>query len=171
MKVILLSGKAEHGKTTAAEQIVNKLKNAKIVPLAKKMKEQAMMIGWDGKKDEKGRKLLQEISWPIKHYHGVDIYAKWCYEQALGLDYLIVDDCRMMAEVDYFKKLLSENTIDDLKIIRIVRPNYTSSLTPEQLKDVSETELDNYNFDYYVINDETPEELGLKMLDIIKKGS
>lgn len=166
MKIIGVSGKAECGKSTACKQVD---KN-KIIPLAKRMKEQAMMLGWDGKKDEKGRRLLQEISWPVKHYFGIDIYAKWCYEQALEkqLDILLVDDVRMMAEVNYFKQLEKDGLIEKFVLVRIKRPGHISKLTKEQLQDISETELDNYSFDYIIVNDSSIEELGNKLKEIIK---
>lgn len=168
MIVIGFSGKAEHGKTTAAQaykKIINdsvpELK-VEIIPLAKRMKEQAKMVGWDGQKDEKGRRLLQEISWPIKHYHGEDIYAKWCYEQALeqNLDILLIDDVRMFAEVCYFDNLFDIGEIDAFYLIRIDRPNYKSHLTEEQLKDISETQLDNYTFDIEISNTSSIDVLG-----------
>lgn len=168
MIVIGLSGKAEHGKTTAANLIRPELEKlgykTDIVPLAKRMKEQAKMLGWDEKKDEKGRRLLQEISWPIKHYFGEDIYAKWCLEQAqkAKLDILLIDDVRMLAEVNYFKQAQKEGLIDKFILARIYRPGHISKLTKEQLEDVSETQLDNYNFDCYIKNDKTKEELKLQ---------
>ena len=64
MKIILISGKAEAGKTTAANIIKYYLcgigKRAAIVPYGQYVKDTAKMIfGWDGQKDENGRKLLQ----------------------------------------------------------------------------------------------------------------
>ena len=37
--------------------------------------------------------------------------------------------------------------------IRVERPNHTSKLTPEQLKNPSETALDSYSFDFVITND------------------
>ena len=173
MKKIIIgfSGKAEAGKTTAANAFLEKLAPKDlfdgIVPLAKKMKEQARYLGWDGKKDEKGRRFLQEVSWPIKHYLGEDIYAKWVIEDAnrSNLNVLLVDDVRMLAEVNYFKSLPK----DEYKfvLVRIERPNHVSKLTPAQLADVSETQLDNYESDYHVVNDGSIEELGDKLSEIL----
>lgn len=173
MIVIGFSGKAEHGKTTAAnayKKILNKTSlKTEIIPLAKRMKEQAKMLGWDGEKDEKGRRLLQEISWPVKHYFGEDVYAKWCYEQAKDLDILLIDDVRMMAEVNCFKQMEKDGVIDGFYLIRINRPNYKSKLTEEQLKDVSETQLDDYLFEYRITNDSTIDKLGENVNKIMKE--
>lgn len=173
MKKIIIgfSGKAEAGKTTAANAFLEKLEPKDlfngIVPLAKKMKEQARYLGWDGKKDEKGRRFLQEVSWPIKHYLGEDIYAKWVIEDACrsNLNVILVDDVRMLAEVNYFKSLPKDEY--EFILVRIERPNHVSKLTPEQLADVSETQLDDYDFDYRVVNDGTIEELGDKLSEIL----
>lgn len=169
MLVIGLSGKAEYGKTTLAQYASKEFLNCGIVPLAKKMKEQAKYLGWNGEKDEKGRRFLQEISWPIKHYLGNDIYAKWCYEDAQkqGLDILIIDDVRMLAEIIYFQKLAYAGEID-FRMIRVNRPGHISKLTPEQLQDVSETQLDDYSFDYYIENDGKTNKAGEELVQLIK---
>lgn len=165
MKVILLSGKAESGKTYHANIICEMLNNmgyiAVVVPLAKKLKEQAKMLGWDGKKDERGRTLLQKLSDPIKAYHGKDCYARWALQDAFeecvkkdthneGKYVLICDDVRMRDEIDFF---------DDFQKIsvRIKRPGHVSSLSEEQLNDKTETALDDYNFDMEVINQGVPQ--------------
>ena len=170
MIIVGFSGKAENGKTYFANKLKNILEEngyaAHIQPLAKIMKEQAKMLGWNGEKDEKGRRLLQEISWPVKHYHGEDIYAKWCLEQGQkALDeinpdrtkqFLLVDDVRMLAEVNLFTKLSKEQNIPFI-LVRITRPGWKSKLNEEQLKDCSETQLDDYDFKVRITNEGTPE--------------
>lgn len=174
MIIIGFAGKARYGKTTAADAIkpwlIEQGYKVDIQPLAKIMKEQAMNVGWDGKKDEKGRRLLQEISWPVKHYHGEHIYAKWALEAAENkdLDIMLIDDVRMMAEVNYYTECKANGRIEDFILVRIERPNFVSDLTPEQLADCSETQLDNYHFDNVIQNDGTIEELAEKIKPIIK---
>lgn len=163
MKVIGLSGKAENGKTFFANLLKPKLeaKGYKVViqPLAQVMKEQARMLGWDGKKDEKGRKFLQTFTFPVKEYNGETCYAKWAYERALEkeADIMLIDDVRMFPEVNYYKGLAENGEIESWTLIRIERPGYVSSLSPEQLNHITETQLDDYDFDLRVSNpgDET----------------
>lgn len=165
MKIILLSGKAESGKTYHANIICEKLNKmgytAVVVPLARKLKEQAKMLGWDGKKDERGRTLLQKLSDPIKAYHGRDCYAKWAlqdaYEECVKKDsynegkyVLICDDVRMRDEIDFFDGFEKIS-------VRIERPGHKSSLSEEQLNDKTETALDDYHFDMKVINQGVPQ--------------
>lgn len=59
-------------------------------------------------------------------------------------DYVIIPDCRFENELNRF------NDDWDITTVRVNRLNFTSNLTPEQLKHPSETALDNYNFDYVI---------------------
>ena len=163
MIIIGFSAKAEHGKTFLANILENELSKkgytAIIQPLAKKMKEQAKLCGWDGYKDERGRRLLQEFSKPIKHYHGSHIYAKWAIDEVKEKFgdgdnvVMLIDDVRMHDEMNYIKDSPYENYF-----IRLNRPGYESSLTAEQRMDETETQLDNYkDFDLYLDNDGTME--------------
>lgn len=169
MLIIGISGKAEHGKTTSAnilkkaiEEVydTSKLKVG-IISLAESLKESAKAVGWDGLKDVKGRRLLQELSWPIKHYHGENCYARWLVKKAENqkLDIVIVDDVRMYAEVEYFTEDCAKSGHETM-LIRINRPNYVSQLTDEQKKDLSETQLDTYSrFAFVFENSDSLEEL------------
>lgn len=177
VQIFAFSAKAMSGKTTFTNFLVKNIKGKKVVisPMAKRLKEQAKDIGWDGQKDEKGRTLLQELSWPIKHYYGMRIYAKWAIDDALreNPDIILIDDLRMLEEVRYLKSLENEKRqyIDfKVRIIRLENPNCKSILTAKQLADVSETEMDTYTeFDERIMNDGGLEELEQKALDFITK--
>ena len=150
MKIILISGKAEAGKTTAANIIKYYLcgigKRAAIVPYGQYVKDTAKMIfGWDGQKDENGRQLLQ--------WWGTDVVRKknenfWVntvmrFADVLDgeIDYLIIDDCRFHNEVELWKHEC------DYLTLRIERPGHDNALNDEQRKHPSETALDDYEFD------------------------
>lgn len=163
MKVIGISGKAEHGKTYTCN-ILRELyeeqgKKVEIVPLALILKEYAFDLGWDGQKDSKGRTLLQDLGKVLKSYHGGDCFARWAYQKALekDLDIMLVDDMRMLDEVEFFKLMAktSDTSLDDFKLYRVIRKDYENSLTEEQRNDISETALDNYDFDLYLQNNGT----------------
>jgi len=47
------------GKSTMAEMLSSHYKNSFIIPFAKDVKEFASQMGWNGEKDDKGRRLLQ----------------------------------------------------------------------------------------------------------------
>jgi hypothetical protein len=62
----MVSGRAGSGKSTFSNYCIDYLKSlghrATLVPFAKGVKRTAKdCFGWDGKKDRKGRKLLQDI--------------------------------------------------------------------------------------------------------------
>lgn len=155
MKVFLISGKAEHGKDTLADCIIDLLGDKAVkLPLASMVKFVAQLAGWDGKKDKKGREVLQYIGtertreecnypnyWECRVIEMIEILS-YKYE------YFIIPDCRFQSEVNTLISRFEEDAID----IRIVRPNHTSMLTKEQLEHRSEIELDAYVFNYYVNN-------------------
>lgn len=76
-------------------------------------------------------------------------------------DYVIVDDCRFANELE---RWIGFNTIN----LRVNRKNFISPLTLEQQSHISETELDDYEFDY-VINSESGLDKLEKEVDVFLK--
>lgn len=150
MKIILISGKAEAGKTTAANIIKYYLcgigKRAAIVPYGQYVKDTAKMIfGWDGQKDENGRQLLQWWGTDVVRKKNENFWVNTVMRLAAVLDgeidYLIIDDCRFPNEIDLWKDEYGYLTL------RIERPGHENALNAEQRKHPSETALDDYEFD------------------------
>ena len=150
MKIILISGKAEAGKTTAANIIKYYLcgigKRAAIVPYGQYVKDTAKMIfGWDGQKDENGRQLLQWWGTDVVRKKNENFWVNTVMRLAAVLDgeidYLIIDDCRFPNEIDLWKDEYGYLTL------RIERPGHENALNGEQRKHPSETALDDYEFD------------------------
>lgn len=161
-KIILISGKAEHGKTTVAnmlkEHLLSKAKiyNKEIkvtnMSYATTIKDYAKRyFGWDGSNETKPRELLQKLGTdvirkklgkPLFHAQRLaeDIEVLWD-----EFDYVIVDDCRFPNEYYYLKAKFPREVI----FINVNRPSHISSLTNEQLGHESETALngfDEYNY-------------------------
>lgn len=158
-KVILISAKAEHGKTLTAKIIKEALelegKKVVIVPFANYLKFICReYFGWDGSKDKEGRRILQHIGTDVVRKKDPDFWVR-----AVGdffklfkdeFDFFIVDDCRFKGEADYFTEI---QPMDTLKI-RVVRTNFENSLTEEQRQHASETDLDDYRwFDVWVVSE------------------
>ena len=150
MKIILISGKAEAGKTTAANIIKCYLcgigKHAAIVPYGQYVKDTAKMIfGWDGQKDENGRQLLQWWGTDVVRKKNENFWVNTVMRLAAVLDgeidYLIIDDCRFPNEVELWKHEYAYLTL------RIERPGHENALNDKQRKHPSETALDDYEFD------------------------
>jgi hypothetical protein len=90
-----ITGKAGSGKSTAADFIkaqCHRSTVALIIPFAKRLKEMAKLAGWDGQKDEKGRKFLQDFGELFRRYD--DKY--WVREWKTEAD-------SMLQEVRYYK--------------------------------------------------------------------
>ena len=62
-------------------------------------------------------------------------------------DYVLIPDCRFPNEIERLKQS-GINTFT----LRIKRENFKSDLTEEQLNHISETALDDYNFDNIIKN-------------------
>lgn len=150
MKIIMFSGKAEAGKTTAAEMVKEVLEKehyrVAIIPYGAYVKETARLVfGWDGKKDEKGRQLLQWWGTDVVRKKYPNFWLETVQRLAMvvqdQLDYMLIDDCRFPNEIDNWKNNWS------CLAVRINRPGHENALTPEQRNHPSETSLDNYDFD------------------------
>ena len=168
MKVILISGKAEAGKTTTANIIKTFLgahwKKVACIPYGQYVKDTAKLIwNWDGEKDKKGRELLQWWGTDIVRAQDPNFWVDSVVRLAKVIDkyvdYLIVDDCRFINEIEAWRAikyvaldsatdaLANRQRFSDIIAIRVERPGHENALTPEQRRHPSETELDDYIFD------------------------
>ena len=153
-RVICIAGAAEHGKTASAKILKDRLeidgKRCLIISFANYLKYICKTYyGWDGKKDESGRHLLQYIGTDIvrkkKPTFWVQTVIDFIKVFEDDYDYFLIDDCRFADEISCFKN----NGIESLSV-RVFRNNYENHLTEEQRMHPSERALDNYKFDYYI---------------------
>jgi len=167
MKVILISGKARHGKDTAAEILERHLKNAGYRVLVAHYADLLKYIcktffGWDGNKDESGRNLLQTVGTNTIRKVRPDYWADFIADVLSffpdAWDYVLIPDCRFPNEVERMKDKIADTTL-----VRVARHNFDSGLTEEQLNHPSETALDDYPADQYFDNDGTVEALENKI--------
>lgn len=164
LSVILLSGKAEAGKTTAAKAMKEALAEhgmkAVIVPYGQYVKDTAkMLFGWDGVKDEAGRQLLQQ--WGTNTVRKIDPMF-WCdtvmrLARVLKEDdeicAIIIDDCRFPNEISCWEN--DEFNYWNIMKVRIERPGWENALTLEQRQHPSETALDDYkNWSWIIETDD-----------------
>lgn len=171
MKVICISGKARHGKDTLAGMLNEQLTAKGYRVLATHFGDLVKYIcekffNWDGVKDEKGRTLLQYVGTDVVRKQRPSYWTDFIVS-VLELfpnewDYVLIPDCRFPNEVECFIEHGMDTTL-----IRINRPNFVSNLTPEQLKHPSETAMDDYPPNLYVINDGTLEDLSDSIKDIL----
>lgn len=167
--IILISGKAEAGKTTLAKMIKNELGSPKTpvynLSFGSAVKYIAGQLGWDGKKDLKGRNLLQLLGDGVRAYNSgfwvkrmmVKIDQIYGQHKEEGIEpIIIIDDARYINEITLLQELYPS-----VYKIRIRRAGHESKLNEEQRKHPSETELDGHldMFDQFIFNDGTLEEL------------
>ena len=170
--IVLIGGKAGVGKTTSARRILMKLEEERgllfyLTAFAHPIKQIAEEhFGWDGKKDEKGRRLLQVLGADAGRAYDQDLWVKKLENRILEevfypYNFVIVDDWRYPNEAEYFKA----NPFYDVTTIRIIRK---TSLDNELLAShESENSLLNYKSDFEVDNNETLEILENKLDSIV----
>lgn len=160
--IILIAGKARSGKNTVSKilesEFIKEKKEVIISPYTKYLKEYIHNITDWNIEDEnnKPRDLLQKLSSELikgklglenlfinRQIEDIKIYSYF-------KDVIIINDVRFPKEIDTIK-----NIFTNVVSIQVKRSNYISGLTKEQLQDVTETSLDNYNnFDYIIENDD-----------------
>lgn len=157
-KIILLSGKAESGKSTCAKYLKQKLedKGYRVTTdlFAKYIKGYLRNhYNWNGiTKDEFYRTKLQQLGTDIikdklnyKTFHAKRL-AEDIQIISDDFDCIIIDDCRFRDEIHTMKAMFPDECIS----VRINRYDHKSKLTEEQLKHKSECDLDKFKFDYVI---------------------
>lgn len=169
--VILFCGKAGVGKTTSAtmasEYAYRKLFiDSDVFSFARGVKKCAQQFfGWDGKKDEHGRHLLQLVGRfgrEINLDNWVNYLIKDIEESSDSLCF--VDDCRFPNEIEKIKKYFRTYTI------RIESPDREILKGTEAYNDPSETSLPSGtdgNYDVIVYNTGSLEDLKESIQGII----
>lgn len=158
--LVLISGKAQHGKDSFADGLIRltpiKRGNAltfKKYAFAKNVKATAYKLGWDGKKDAKGRAFLQAIGSNARAYDP-DIWVRFLLndlETDSRLPFIAISDCRYENEITLLKKWGGDHGYC-VKAVRIERPNFDNGLSPEAQQHESEVALDTYTFDLKITN-------------------
>lgn len=163
IKILAVSGKAQHGKDTTAkiihDELVSRGHKVLLTHYADLLKFICKsLFKWDGEKDEKGRQILQYVGTDVVRKERPNYWVQFVVDMidlfGENWDYVIIPDTRFPNEID----VLKEN-FTNVQHIRVVRPNFVSTLTEEQLKHPSETALDNVVADFVLWNDGTEDDL------------
>lgn len=163
MKVILISGKAGHGKDTLAGYMKDYLESRKFKVLIVHYGDLLKYIckslfGWDGQKDDYGRTLLQRVGTDVIRKKEPDYWVRFVSDMLWFFpdewDYVLIPDVRFPNEIEGLAGF-------DPYHIRIDRPGF-NMLTEEQQHHISETALDEYPYDLLVRNTGTL--MGLKTM-------
>lgn len=123
MIIIVLHGPMGSGKSTIAKLIAERFhmhgKDCEVIPFAKPLKDAFKALGWNGEKDEKGRRGLQLLGTEVgRECISPTIWSdKWLRAvQASEADVIICDDLRFYSEYDAIEKLSREHTVVTVKI-------------------------------------------------------
>jgi hypothetical protein len=153
---IAIGGRMQVGKTTAADRLVARHGFVKYA-LAAPIKEIARGgFGWDGRKDARGRRLLQEIGSVGRHYDR-DIWLDR-FAAAIAADdppRAVVDDLRLAREVEYLRRL-------GFACVLVTRPERLIPAVPEgggTAAHETETEIGQVDVDAEIDNSGSFEEL------------
>ena len=186
IKIFLISGKAESGKNTVADFIANHYKSLNLdrnvlvrdYAFADEVKEIACRLGWDRRKDSKGRELLQQIgAWG--RYYNKDFWAHKVTSSILrdivflhknGTQNLVfcITDVRYPNEISAVEKFFDGDK--DIRVYKIrIERNKKNHLTIEQRNDSSETSLDDFKgWDKVFVNDKHLSDLDAEVVDWLK---
>jgi len=155
--LFMFSGHAGVGKTfcsNIAQMYCNELLlKAMYFPVAFGVKATAKFMGWDGKKDDRGRKLLQEIG-NLGRQYDPNLWIRATIgriEDSVGYPYeaVFMDDFRFVNELQYvmdFAPLYKPISV------RIIAPDRETLVGKPEYEDISETELNDKPFDDYLMN-------------------
>lgn len=147
-----LVGLAGSGKDSASVGLRNL--GWKRKAFADKLKYFSLLIGWDGAKDRAGRTFLQELGCSARKYDS-EIWINHAKAGLHSYEHYVWTDVRFFNEAQFIHE---RGGI----LVRIVRPGNVND------GHISETEQENIEVDYEIVNDGSEEELQQKLVQIVK---
>lgn len=163
MRVICVSGKAGHGKDTAASMLKEMLEENGFRVIVTHYADLVKYVcrtffDWDGKKDRQGRWLLQYVGTDVVRSYDdafwVSFVSDILYMFRDKWDYAIIPDTRFPNEIELMREVFPDTTH-----MRVERSNYMSTLTSDAQMHSSETALDDYIAAVYIDNGGSLEDL------------
>lgn len=157
--ILMLSGHAGCGKDTACKLIEKNYVWVRRLSFADRLKKIAQALTWDGNKDIKGRKFLQDLGQVARAYNEnvwADIVANDMDESGIA----VITDFRFPNEAEVIKRRFNK--------VYTIRITGRSTDLGDNENDISEHALDDYKFDYYIDNSGTMKEFEDKLVDLIE---
>lgn len=165
MRIYVVNGFPESGKTTF-ERIVQKFlgrENVFIYSTIDTIKDLANMIGWDGKKDDRGRRLLSDLKAVMNQYndyamkeikdhlHTIETLSRYG-----TMEPIVFIDSREPKEIARIVKEFDARTI----FIKREKKTEFTNTSDQNVKD--------YNYNIYIWNDEDLLHLGFEVIDFLR---
>jgi len=189
INIIICIGKMRVGKDTLGKVFISN--GYKRMAFADRVKELAFAFGWDGNKDEKGRKLLQQLGTDVGRTYNQNIWIDYLknqikediFKQIKSSGFIendiniVITDGRFINEITEMKEFAKQINaffgyeICKLSTVKIIR-NYKNDMNKDVCEHLSESELDNIKddlIDYTIINDSTLKNFETKCIDFFNE--
>jgi hypothetical protein len=174
MKIILLGGKANSGKDSTADYIGEYYRSRGLdvvnIQIAYYIKMYAKEIAkWDGDNETKPRQLLQDLGTELirkqideyffikRIIQDIDIYSRY-------FDIITISDGRLPEEFAAVKLAYPETVT-----VHVTRPGYSSKLSKDQKAHVTESLVDEIEYDLDLVNDGTLDEFQNKCIELVRE--
>lgn len=161
-KIIIINGSGGVGKDTFIE-LCSKYTEIKNISSVDKVKEAAkILVGWNGEKSDKSRKLLsdlKQLSIDYNNYPLVYIQNQVKEFNENQNQVIMFVHIREINEIDKLKKQLDAKTL-------LITNNRIEKIQTNK----SDANVEKYNYDYYIKNDGTLEELEEKAKKFVMEG-
>ena len=161
MKVIIINGMAASGKSTFIKlcgEIDGFVIELSMIDFVKKV---ARYAGWDGVKSEKGRKFLADIKDAIERYNEDIIYQsideKIHYYECCNVQPVFFINARSPEDIDYLKDKYNATTLF-----------ITNPRVPNVTTNHADAHVNEYAYDYTIVNDGTMEDLKAKAKEFME---
>jgi len=174
MKIFLLAGKARSGKGSIAKLIKKYYDEQKqktvITEYSKYLKLFAKeMTDWNGSNETKPRKFLQDMGVFVRRNLKNEDFLLKRMKEDLEIYEKFFDNC-IISDIRYPKEITEiVQNYQNVTTIFIINEHGNYDLTKEEADHESEHALDNYHdFDFIIVNDD-PEQLEMKITKILKE--
>jgi len=157
-QIIIINGTGGSGKDTFVEFCSEFTKVTNISSVDKVKEAAKILVGWNGEKDEKSRKLLVDLKQlSIEYNDSPTKYIKEQYENFIKSDsqYLFIH-IREIEEIEKIKALLNAKTL-------LIRNPRVALITSNN----SDGNVYKYEYDYTIENDGTLEDLKNKAKNFV----
>lgn len=161
-KIVIINGSGGVGKDTFVE-FCNEFTNVKNISSVDKVKEAAkILVGWNGQKDDKSRKLLVDLKALSIAYNDYPmLYIKEEAEKFLKnpAQKIMFVHIREISEIKKVKQMLKAKTV-------LITSTRVQKITTNN----SDANVEQYEYDDYISNDGTLDELRQKARQFVMEG-
>ncbi len=158
---IVINGAGGVGKDTLCDLAAKHFKVLNISTITP-IKEIAAMCGWDGRKDDRARRFLSDLKRLTVDYNDFPtVWATGMYRDfLLSENEILFVHIRESEEIAKFVK-----ATDGAAKTLLIRGG--DRMKKESYGNVSDDEVENYNYDYYFVNDKTLDEAERDFMELL----